>query len=99
MSRRVHLVLLLVGLLIVWQGVFLYAGEEALRGPAETVRATMTLMTTELFWTHLSETAHAFGLALAIAVAGGITLGVWLGVHRLSGDLFVSMLIGVASIS
>ena len=98
MSRRLHLALLLMGLVAVWEALFLYAGEEALRGPVATVRETAGLMTTELFWTHFSETAHAFGLALSIAVIGGISLGVWLGFHRLSGDLFVPMLIGFASI-
>ena len=40
MSRRVHLLLVLVGLIMVWQGLYLYAGEEALHGPVETVRDT-----------------------------------------------------------
>jgi NitT/TauT family transport system permease protein len=97
-SRRVHLVLVLIGLVVVWEGLFLYAGEEALRGPIETLRDTAKLLTTNLFWTHFSETARAFALALTLAVCGGISLGVWLGFHRLSSELFVPMLIGFASI-
>jgi NitT/TauT family transport system permease protein len=97
MSRRIHLGLLLLGLILAWEGLFLYAGEEALRDPADTLRATAELLATDLFWSHYSETARAFGLALSIAVVVGISLGVWLGFHRLLGDLFVPMLIGFAS--
>ena len=35
MSRRIHLILVLIGLVVVWEGLFLYAGEEALRSAAE----------------------------------------------------------------
>ena len=83
---------------MVWQGLYLYAGEEALHGPVETVRDTAKLLATHLFWSHFSETAKAFAFALTIAVCGGISLGVWLGFHRASGELFVPMLIGFASI-
>ena len=98
MSHRIHFVLVLLGLIAIWQGLYLYAGEEALRSPLETVQATANLVATELFWTQFRETARAFAFALTIAVGGGISLGVWLGFHRLSGDLFVPMLIGFASI-
>jgi NitT/TauT family transport system permease protein len=98
MSRRVHLLLVFVGLIVVWQGLYLYAGEEALHGPVETVRDTAKLLATHLFWSHFSETAKAFAFALTIAVCGGISLGVWLGFHRASGELLVPMLIGFASI-
>ena len=93
-----HLALVLLGVVVLWEGLFLYAGEEALRSPMETLQATAKLMATELFWLQFRETARAFAFALTIAVAGGISLGVWLGFHRLSGDLFVPMLIGFASI-
>jgi NitT/TauT family transport system permease protein len=98
MSRRIHLILVLIGLVVVWEGLFLYAGEEALRGPLETLQDTAKLLTTPLFWVHFGETARAFAMALALAVCGGILLGTWLGFHRLSNELFVPMLIGFASI-
>jgi len=97
-SHRIHLALVLLGVVVLWEGLFLYAGEEALRSPMVTLQATAKLMATELFWSQFRETARAFAFALTIAVAGGISLGVWLGFHRLSGDLFVPVLIGFASI-
>jgi NitT/TauT family transport system permease protein len=98
MSRRIHLALVLFGLLAIWEALFLYAGEEALRDPLETLHATAKLLATDLFWSHFSETARAFAFALTIAVVGGISLGVSLGFHRSLGDLFVPMLIGFAAI-
>jgi NitT/TauT family transport system permease protein len=93
-----HLLVVSIGLVVVWEALFLYAGEEALRGPLETLGDTARLLTTQLFWTHFVETARAFALALTLAVCGGILLGMWLGFHRLSSELFVPMLIGFASI-
>src|SRR4029077_19636271 len=81
-SHRIHLALVLLGVVVLWEGLFLYAGEEALRSPMETLQATAKLMATELFWSQFRETARAFAFALTIAVAGGISLGVWLGFHR-----------------
>ena len=98
MSRSGHLALVLIALVVVWEALFLYAGEEALCGPIETLRDTARLLTTTLFWTHFSETALAFAMALGLAVCGGILLGLWLGFHHLSNELFVPMLIGFASI-
>jgi NitT/TauT family transport system permease protein len=98
MTRIAMLCGLPVILVLTWQGLFLYAGEEALRSPAETIIAAIALVRTELFWNHLSETAHAFALALSMAVITGISLGIWLGYHRLSGEIFIPMLVGFASI-
>ena len=52
MNRRFHLALLLFGLILIWEGLYLYAGEEALRNPMETLLATAKLLTTALFWSN-----------------------------------------------
>lgn len=98
MTRIAVLCGLPVVLILAWQGLFLYAGEEALRSPVETVVAAAALVRTELFWNHLAETAHAFALALTTAVISGVALGIWLGYHKLSGEIFIPMLVGFASI-
>lgn len=99
LPRRIAILgLLLLAMGAIWELLFLYAGEEALRSPADTFRSTAALLSTELFWGHLKETARAFSMALSIAVLTGITLGIWLGFHKFSGELLVPMLIGFASI-
>jgi NitT/TauT family transport system permease protein len=97
-SRAAILCALPLVLIVTWQWLYFYAGEEALRSPWETVLAAIALLGTELFWNHLAETAHAFALALSMAVVTGIALGIWLGYHRLSGEIFIPMLVGFASI-
>jgi NitT/TauT family transport system permease protein len=99
LRQRIGILLaLLAVLLLAWQCLYLYAGENALRSPVQTIRAAAVLFSGELFWNHLAETARAFTLALSLAVVLGILLGVWLGYHRLSGELLTPMLVGFASI-
>jgi len=87
-----------VVLILAWEGLYHYVGDDALRSPLDTARAAAALLTTELLWGHLAETSRAFAMALSIAVVSGIVLGIWLGYHRLSGEIFIPMLVGFASI-
>ncbi len=89
---------LLIGLLAVWQALYWFAGEAALRPPLATFRYTAHLVTTEAFWPHLSESMRAFAAALSIAAATGLTIGFWLGFHRLSGQVLEPMLVAIYSI-
>jgi NitT/TauT family transport system permease protein len=95
MIRRFGVLLLLLAAIVAtWQALFLYAGEVALRSPYDTARSTVALMTTDLFWGHLMETARAFAMALSIAVLFAMSLGF----HKPSGEIFIPMLVGFASI-
>jgi NitT/TauT family transport system permease protein len=89
---------LIVGLLAVWQLLYWFAGEAALKPPLATFRYTAQLLATESFWPHVSETMRAFAAALAIAVGTGLLIGFWLGFHRLAGEVFEPMLVAVYSI-
>lgn len=91
-------VALIVGLLVLWQVLYLLAGEVALRTPAQTVAYALSLLSQDAFWMHAEESAKAFGAALAIAVASGLAIGLLLGFHRLSGDVGEPMLVAVYSI-
>jgi NitT/TauT family transport system permease protein len=55
-------------------------------------------MQTDLFWLHLRDTLEAFGVALAIAVILGLSIGFALGLHKLSGDAMEPMLVALYSI-
>jgi NitT/TauT family transport system permease protein len=103
MSGRVwkstrNAVVLIAGLLAVWQLLYWFAGEAAIKPPLDTFRYTAQLVTTKAFWPHVSESMRAFAAALAIAVAAGLLIGFWLGFHRIAGEVFEPMLMAVYSI-
>jgi len=89
---------LIAALLLFWQLLYAFAGEAAIKPPLATFRYTATLITTDAFWVHLSESMRAFAAALAIAVAAGLTIGFWLGFHKLSGEVCEPMLVALYSI-
>ena len=91
-------IILIVLIVIVWELCYLAVGDLALRSPWQTVRFLGTLMRTDTFWGHLSESMQAFAAALVIAVALGLLIGFALGLHRLSGDAFEPMLVALYSI-
>jgi len=90
--------ILIAGLLVVWQVVYWIIGDVAMRTPWQTVRYTIRLAQTELFWVHLDNTMRAFALALVIALVVGLLIGFALGMHRLSADAMEPMLVALYSI-
>ena len=91
-------VILILGLLAVWQLAYWVVGDVALRSPWQTIAFLGKLMRTDIFWIHLRDTLEAFGVALAIAVVLGLLIGFALGLHRLSGDAMEPMLVALYSI-
>jgi hypothetical protein len=65
MSRRVHLLLVFVGLIVVWQGLYLMRRRGA-RGPSRRCAIRRSCCDAPV-WSHFSETAKAFAFALTIA--------------------------------
>jgi NitT/TauT family transport system permease protein len=82
----------------IWQALYLYVGDSALASPLQTVAKLSVLLRSGNFWIHVSETGRAFVLALSIAVLGGISLGVVLGLGRLAGDVAEPILVTLYSI-
>ena len=89
---------LIAGLLVFWQLMYWVVGDVAMRSPWQTIRYTIRLAQTELFWEHLDNTLRAFAFALAIAVVAGLLIGFALGLHRLSADAMEPMLVALYSI-
>jgi NitT/TauT family transport system permease protein len=89
---------LVAGLLVFWQLMYLLVGDVAMRSPWQTLRAAAKLAQTEEFWVHLQNTMSAFALALAIAVVLGLLIGFALGLHRLSAEAMEPMLVALYSI-
>jgi NitT/TauT family transport system permease protein len=90
--------LLVAGLLALWQLLYLVVGDVALRSPLETVRFTVELIGRESFWPNLTETAKAFAVALVISIVLGLAIGFLLGFYRLAGAVFEPMLVAFYSI-
>jgi NitT/TauT family transport system permease protein len=91
-------VLLVAGLLVLWQLAYAAVGEIALRSPAETARYAAELIARPSFWPHLAETMQAFALAVVIAVAMGLAVGLALGFGRMAGPVFEPMLVALYSV-
>jgi NitT/TauT family transport system permease protein len=98
MRSSLRPLLLIAGLLLLWQILYALAGDVALRSPVGTVKYTFSLLSRETFWPHLQESAKAFGAALAIAIASGLAIGLLLGANRLAGDVVEPMLVAIYSI-
>lgn len=90
--------LLIVALVAIWQGLYLWLGEMALASPAGTLRYTAKLVTGDTFGPHLRDTLLAFVAGYALAVALGLAIGFWLGFHRLSGEVMEPMVVAVYSL-
>jgi NitT/TauT family transport system permease protein len=91
-------ILLVLGLLLSWQMLYVLAGDIALRSPLATLDYTVSLLARPAFWPHLQESAKAFGAALAIAIAMGLAIGLVLGFNRLAGDVMEPMFVALYSI-
>jgi NitT/TauT family transport system permease protein len=97
-SALTDTVLLVAAMLMLWQVATMFIGNEALTSPLATARRLSAIMADADFPAHAWETGRAFGTALIIALAGGLTLGVVLGAHRLSGQVAEPILVALYSI-
>ena len=81
-SRALDALILVIGLLVVWQLGTLLLGREALPSPAATVSKLVSIMSDEDFPRHAWETGRAFFTALLISLIAGLVIGLALGAHR-----------------
>jgi NitT/TauT family transport system permease protein len=86
-------ILLIGALLIAWQLIFEFAGEDAMAPPLATIAYLAQLLGTAAFWSNVTATATAFLLALAIALLAGLVIGFALGLHRFSREVVEPILV------
>lgn len=91
-------VLLVGGILLLWELGSMILGIEVLPSPWRTVVQLQREFNDPDFGAHLAETSKAFFCALLLAVVGGIGLGLVLGARRLAGDVMEPILIALYSI-
>lgn len=90
---------LLVGAAVaLWALTARLVGPQVLTGPIETAGTLGGLFGDPEFRASVWETAAAFSLALAIAWASGLAIGMLLGAHRLTGEVAEPILTALYSI-
>lgn len=98
MPRIAGTLIVLLTFVLLWQGFHLLVGASAIASPLQTLVKLGTLLGTGEFWLNISETMRAFVAAFALSLAGGITLGIVLGVRRLAGNVAEPILTTLYSI-
>ena len=98
-KRGLDTLLVIVGILVIWQGLHWLAGDVAITAPAATLAHLFELMGSgPRFWRHVEETGLAFGQAMGIALAGGVLIGLTLGGSRLAAEVFEPILVAIYSL-
>jgi NitT/TauT family transport system permease protein len=98
MRRAVDTLIILVALVLIWQGLHVVVGETALPGPVPTLSYLARLVPTPRFAVNAAATALSFAYALVIAYGIGLAIGVWLGAHHLSGAVGEPILVALYSL-
>jgi NitT/TauT family transport system permease protein len=86
-SRSFDYCLLVACFLLLWQLVHWAVGSNVISSPWATIVRAFELLQSGDFWQHADATATAFGVASVLSIAGGIVIGLWLGLRRYAGDV------------
>jgi NitT/TauT family transport system permease protein len=86
-QRVVDGILAVFAALMLWQGLFLLAGPDAIASPLQTLDRLAVLMRDQRFWMHASATMVAFAYACLISIVIGLPLGIVIGAHRVTRDV------------
>jgi NitT/TauT family transport system permease protein len=98
MTRLGDFIALVLGVLVVWQGLHWLAGDVAVTSPAVTVAHLGALMATSDFWRDVAETGQAFLYGVLISLLGGVGLGVLLGLNRTAGRVSEPIMMALYSL-
>lgn len=84
--------------LVLWQLLYMRVGSSGISSPPQTLAAIFKLFGSGAFWQNAAATGTAFGWALLIAVAGGLAIGLVLGLVPLAGDVAAPILNALAAL-
>lgn len=98
MRRSLDTLAVVLVLAVLWQGLYWFAGDIAIASPAATLARAAELLASPRFWPHVVETFSALAYALAIAVLGGLAIGLILGLDRLAGEVAEPILVSLYSL-
>ena len=85
--QRYDALLLAAGFLVCWEILYLLVGADVVSAPAATISRAVSLLKGRNFWHDAASTGIAFGYACMIGIAGGMLLGLALGLNRFAGDV------------
>jgi NitT/TauT family transport system permease protein len=94
-KRAADTVIILIVMLLAWQALHQVAGETALPGPLPTLAYLVHFVPTERFVQNAVATLLTFFYALILSYALGLAIGIWMGIHRLSGAVGEPILISI----
>ncbi|MFC5353621.1 ABC transporter permease [Azospirillum himalayense] len=98
MDRKTDTLLVIVALVALWQVLHWIVGSVALTSPADTLARAVELLGSATFWPHVAETGVALLYSLLLAVFGGLTIGIALGINRLAGEVAEPILVSLYSL-
>jgi NitT/TauT family transport system permease protein len=84
--------------LALWELLYLRVGPSGISSPLDTLVEIGQLFVSGRFWDNVEATGIAYLLALAIAVVGGLSLGLFLGLVPLAGEVFAPILNALAAL-
>jgi NitT/TauT family transport system permease protein len=93
--RLTDTLIIFVVMLLAWQALHQFVGETALPGPLSTLTYLVKFVPTARFAESAWATLQAFILALTLSYGIGLFIGIWMGVHRLSGAVGEPILISI----
>jgi NitT/TauT family transport system permease protein len=96
--RAADTLIIVLALLLAWQALYGMVGATALPAPAATLAYLIRFVPSERFAENAGATLGTFAAALAVSYAGGLAIGVWMGLHRLSGAVGEPILVALYSL-
>jgi len=96
--RAADTLLILLALLLAWQALYGIVGATALPAPAATLAYLARFVPSARFVENAGATLATFAAALAVSYAAGLAIGVWMGLHRLSGAVGEPILVALYSL-
>lgn len=97
MRRWSDTLIVVIVIVLAWQALHAVVGNTALPGPVPTLDYLVHFVPTQRFAENAIETLESFALALLLAYAIGLSIGVWMGAHHLSGVVGEPILVAIYS--
>ncbi len=94
-KQALDTLIMLLLLLMAWQVLHQIVGATALPGPVPTLAYFVRFVPTQRFAENATATLVCFFYALILSYAIGLAIGVWMGIHRLSGAVGEPILISL----